>query len=100
MALPFCRCGCGRRVKVGRHRWATPQCVPRSLRAETMRRNAIAHGYRVRRQKFAAIWRRIAADRSVVTRGMVFAAMAEAYAMARSAERAAQYRDRQLKKTA
>lgn len=52
---PFCRCGCGRRVRRHANRWASQACVPRSVRVEAAIKGRKAYAYRVRRVKFAAV---------------------------------------------
>lgn len=52
--LPFCLCGCGRRVKRVRCRYYTLSCVPTSVRVEGARKGRLAYTFRRRAEAFRA----------------------------------------------
>jgi hypothetical protein len=54
MLLPFCLCGCGRRVKRIRCRFYTLSCVPTSIRVEGARKGSKTYAYRRRAKAFRA----------------------------------------------
>lgn len=51
---PLCRCGCGQRVKGYENTWATPQCVPKSLRSAGAKKGRRTFAYRRRALLFRA----------------------------------------------
>jgi hypothetical protein len=75
----LCLCGCGRRVKTYRNRWATPQCVPREIRAEACRKGRRTWAYRRRALTFRAAYERHFNGQRVVTREAILTFGAELY---------------------
>ena len=65
---PLCACGCAQRVKGWDNRWATPQCVPKSVRSESGRRGRKTFAYRRRALLFKAELDRLTARGRTVTR--------------------------------
>jgi len=59
---PFCACGCGERVKGWRNRYASPECVPSSLRADNCRRGRKTFAYRRRAILFRAELERLTGE--------------------------------------
>jgi len=65
MALPLCRCGCGRRVLHAGRKWRAG-CVPRSLRSEGAKKARANVALRQRRARFKAeIDRHLGPERSI-----------------------------------
>lgn len=53
MPLPYCLCGCQRRVKWRKCRYFSQACVPKQLRSDGARLSRRVFAWRRRRQRFA-----------------------------------------------
>lgn len=77
--LPLCACGCRQRVKSRDCRFASPQCVPRSLRADNCRRGRRTFAYRRRALAFRDDLARLTAGGRRITREDLLVAFHRVY---------------------
>lgn len=79
MTRALCAAGCGRRVKGRKNHWCSPQCVPRSKRAENCRQGRKTFAYRRRAIFFRSVLERLTEGRRRVSTEAILDAFQAAY---------------------